>query len=96
MLVILRIPFERIIALLVAQPSLSNSAAISTLVDAPITESTTIVTNRSLLDLRTDSTIDSMASKISSIVSNGTYNILVKSIPIASRNSLLTALSVSI
>ena len=71
-LVIFRMPFERIMALLVAHPSLSNSAAISILVDAPITESTTIVTKRFLLDLRTDSTIVSIASKISSIVSKGT------------------------
>ena len=54
-MVILRIPFDNMIALLVAQPSLSNSLAISIFVDAPIIESTTIVTNLSLFDFLTDS-----------------------------------------
>ena len=69
---------------------------ISTLVDAPATESTTIVTNFFLSDDLTDSIIESMASKISSTVSRGTYNIVLISTPIASKNSILHAFSVSI
>ena len=95
-LVTFRIAFDRIIDLLVAYPSLSYSADISILVDAPITESTTIVTNRSLSDLRTFSTIVSMVSNISSIVSIGTYSIVLMSTPIAVKNSELVADSVSI
>ena len=95
-LVTLRIAFDKIIDLLVAYPSLSYSADISIFVDAPMIESTTIVTKRSLSDLRTPSTIVSMVSNISSIVSNGTYNMVFKSTPIADKNSELVADSVSI
>ena len=84
------------IALLVAQPSLSNSASNSTLVVAAASESTRMVTNLSLSDSRTLATISSIAEKISSTVSKCRYNILCTSTPIDSKNSVLTAVSVSI
>ena len=83
-------------AFAVAYPSLSKSAAISVLVDAPAIESTTIVTNLFLSDERTLSVITSMVSKISSTVSNGMYNISFKFKPIALRYSVAIAFSVSI
>ena len=57
------------IALAVAQPSLSKSASNSTFVVAAASESTKIVTNLSLSDSLTLVTISSIASKISSTVS---------------------------
>ncbi len=94
-LVIFRSALDMMRALAVARPSLSKSFSISLFVDAPATESTTIVTNLFLSDALTLSMIVSIVSKTSSIVSNGTYIIFFKSSPIASKNSVETAFSVS-
>ena len=81
------IAFDMMMALAVAQPSLSKSASISCLVEAAANESTKIVTNLSLSDSLILVTIVSMVSNIYSQVSRCTYNILVVSTPIALKYS---------
>ena len=83
---------DRLVTILVDSLAASNS----TLVVAAASESTRMVTNLSLSDSLTLATISSIAEKISSTVSKCKYNILFTSTPIEPRNSVLTAVSVSI